>query len=1170
MRSGGIKNDAIRGYLPGLIQRYESLGDSRIPLARFIERDLPQHFPEGIAGDVVTKLRGFGRERHASTGPKDSSRYTVQDTVKSLRGSQQDHLTEVIRSNTYRKDLIDAEDKIKADMRKNAEAGYETALANGLDRFTQNRAAPDEVAAFEQMRTLIASEPFLSRVPDHVKVRAIREGKPLEEAIAADPVRTAHWLQSALGKAERAAQGMGGKATPESLLYSELREAVLDPLQKAVPGYKGARSAHGDLFGADEALEFGEDLFLAARSEVETARKARDFGKLSKQQQTVATMSIRDKLLNEFRGTPEDAAAKLTRMQQEGVLDAIERILGADGKRITAAIRETVEENDWLRSIDQGSGSPTFANAAGARDAAENVRGPINKAVGSLGDKRTYLGAVVGDVVLSSVGVPPVLTVGKATSDVVGAAGRPSARQLSNASKGLFGLPEPKAPAPPPTRAPRGPRKPKAPEQLEADLETLLKRYDEIDHRNNPTESARVLKQIDALKKRLAKPPATTAPSRPPEQAGFVTPSALAPLVGGSGGLAYGEFAPLQDMDRDGDTDADDRQAMRMSYGLGGLVGGGLAGAGANRLLGPRRGAPKAGPQKPPAQAPQAKAAPAVGPDTVSQTRIGNNRDVAEIAMPDGGAFKVKAEVFPDRDAVVMSPTWPTNDMDDLVGALKHQQSTMRARARGMDVVNDPPQSQNWAQQNPQEWAQAQQQIGDSFVRLVRSTMKPAHVLALADDVDINGLATRIQLQLPPGRVVMVSPSNGELAVVSKQYLGEKPEQFARWKTYNAIYNQNSGLLPMPPAWATDGLDAPMRPTTPKPPVQSGFGGAPTKGRSGTASRMIAGGVVGGMAGSLAGDAQAQSTETATQLDAVNERIKQLEADAKIFETGSILQIQQLLQRRGKVIADDGKMGPQTAAAIQKDRDETRAELEAARKRRSDLEKQAATEATRPNEAQMALREWGPILGALAGLGLGTKLRSGAVNKAAKSAPAQIAKANALLTPGPLNKSRNAAAQAALKKQPANLNEFWQLGGAKDAVPFDVGAGGKWKPRKKSDVMPPSKLYPNRRIRSMDVGVMAGGVAEGVGAQFAASALEGQIEEARALAEKEPTRANLARVEALEDQHAIAVLMSRLGYGVAGGRLIASLKIPYKDARPDVAAADAERALLLEYLKKVK
>jgi hypothetical protein len=523
MRSGGIKNDAIRRYLPGLIQRYESLGDSRVPLARFIERDLPQHFPEGVAGDVTAKLRGFGRERDASTGPKDTSRYTMQETKKGLRSSQQDHLTEVIRSNTYKKELIDAEDKIRADMRLNAEAGYETALDLGIEKLVSRTAKPEELKAAETLKGLMASEPFTSRIPEHVKVQAMRTGKTIEDMIKEDPFRTAHWLQSALGKAERAAQGLGGKATPESLLYKELRDAVLEPLENSISGYKGARNAHGDLFGADEALEFGEDLFLAARSEVETARKARDFNKLSKQQQTVATMSIRDKLLNEFRGTPEDAAAKLTRMQQEGVLNAIERILGADGKRITAAIRETVEENDWLRSIDQGSGSPTFGNAAGARDAAENVRGPINKAVGSLGDKRTYLGAVVGDVVLSSVGVPPVLTVGKATSDAVGAAGRPSARQLSNATKGLFGLPEPKptgnALASPP-RQPRAPRKAKPPEQLEADLETLLKQYDQVDHRNNPTESARILKKIDALKKKIGVP--STRPSgSPPDQAGF-------------------------------------------------------------------------------------------------------------------------------------------------------------------------------------------------------------------------------------------------------------------------------------------------------------------------------------------------------------------------------------------------------------------------------------------------------------------------------------------------------------------------------------------------------------------------------------------------------------------------------------------------------------------------
>jgi hypothetical protein len=45
-----------------------------------------------------------------------------------------------------------------------------------------------------------------------------------------------------------------------------------------------------------------------------------------------------------------------------------------------------------------------------------------------------------------------------------------------------------------------------------------------------------------------------------------------ATLASAGGGIAYGELGPLQDMDRDGDKDAEDRQAMRVSYGMGGIV----------------------------------------------------------------------------------------------------------------------------------------------------------------------------------------------------------------------------------------------------------------------------------------------------------------------------------------------------------------------------------------------------------------------------------------------------------------------------------------------------------------------------------------------------------------------------------------------------------------------
>jgi hypothetical protein len=209
-------------------------------------------------------------------------------------------------------------------------------------------------------------------------------------------------------------------------------------------------------------------------------------------------------------------------------------------------------------------------------------------------------------------------------------------------------------------------------------------------------------------------------------------------------------------------------------------------------------------------------------------------------------------------------------------------------------------------------------------------------------------------------------------------------------------------------------------------------------------------------------------------------------------------------------------------------------------------------------------------LNALVGVGLGAKLRGGAVKKYAAEVPNKIARANALLTPGPLNKSRSVAAQAALRQQPSNINEFWIQGGAKDKVPFELSAKGKPVPRRKSDVMPPSKLFPTPRFRSMDIGVIAGSLVESGAAQLYAMQLEGQIKDARELAKDKPTEANLAHVQALEDQHAVVQALSRLGAGIAAGRAVGALKMPYPSARANVPAADAERALLLEHFRKVK
>lgn len=527
LQAGGVPRNDVNNLLTGLVQAYQGSNSSRLPLAFFAEEYLPTVLPKQTADDVIQKLRGFGRERYSANGPKDTSRSTMRNTVDTLRSTQQDNLSGVMDANLYKGKLIGQEDKLNAQLEQNARTAYTTALENANNRLLNGKATQAERDALGEIQALLHNGAFLKEVPAHLRIKAMRDGINLEDYVQKDPIAAAHWLQSELRQAVTAAEGVGGMATSESRLYGEMRTTLLEQLEKVVPGYRGARKAHGDIYGAKEAIEFGGNFFKSARSEVETARLARQFKAMSVRQKTAATMSIRDALKNEFRNKAEDTAAKVTRLQQAGVLDALETVLGADGKRVADAIRNTVKENERIRAVDMMSGANNADNLAQMEAAQEAVRSPVNKAIGSLGDNRSWAATLTGDALLAVNGLPPVLTGGKIASSAVGKLGKPSARKLASATKTLYDLPTPGANAlASPPRAPRasGPRSPKpSPEQAQATLDDLLRQYDALDHRANPEAGQKLLRQIDRLKKQLGGPTpnALATPPRPPVKNGF-------------------------------------------------------------------------------------------------------------------------------------------------------------------------------------------------------------------------------------------------------------------------------------------------------------------------------------------------------------------------------------------------------------------------------------------------------------------------------------------------------------------------------------------------------------------------------------------------------------------------------------------------------------------------
>lgn len=864
MRAANLKNADIRGYLPGAVQRYKSLNDSRVPFAFFLESDLPKHFAEPVAADIVTKLQGWGRARNAAMGKGDTSAQITQGTIKELRGSQQDFLTQSAEANLYKGSLISQEDQILKSLRETGKKGYEPVLAYARDAM-EGRRVPNaaERAGFEELRGVLGRPVFRDRIPNDVRMTAEAEGLDILELIERDPVTAAHWLQSNLNKLEDAAE-INGRATPASLAYGKMRADVLEPLKKAAPGYEGALNRYGHEWGSKNAVRFGKGLFTEARSAYDTGQKVRAFKRLGRRQQTVAWKSIRDEFLNEFRGTAEDAAAKITRMQQEGALDLLEQ-LGARGKRFADDIRRIAQqENPSIRAIEQASNSLTFKNLSGAEAAREMVQSPINQAVGSVTDKTSWPMTIAADaVVMGTTGLPvPLMTAAKALDRF----GNPSPQTLSRATEGLYSLP-PKpttgnALAPTP-RAPRGAGKPKPPPApVQQDLGELLKALDEVEKdpkRRGGPEGKRLMDQIEAVRTGQAATPAkprrvrgsppataptTTAKAKPPlpGQTSNASPAVTGALVGGIGGAMADQENPL-------------RGAAIGAAGLGGI------GAGVGRFgKGGKPLPPRGGGAKPPAPAASGKArtqdvkfglsrldelrrdrrraTPAEAAEIDAEiariergvgltkpeapTSISQKLPVATMTV-NGKKLPVYADIWEDRGAIVVQPQWPTHDLDNVTNAIIHRQKDMRPRLADTPGRPAPEPRQPWAKENPSLAREIETGAVQRFVGLASGRDVNAAVLPLLDDFDVERIGRMLEAALPEGKQLLRIRDGSEFAIVDKAWYAKNKGRFPpdRWNSPYYAYNDRIGNARP----ANDATPRSGPPGVKPPPVKNGVRG---------------------------------------------------------------------------------------------------------------------------------------------------------------------------------------------------------------------------------------------------------------------------------------------------------------------------------------------------------
>lgn len=347
--------------------------------------------------------------------------------------------------------------------------------------------------------------------------------------------------------------------------------------------------------------------------------------------------------------------------------------------------------------------------------------------------------------------------------------------------------------------------------------------------------------------------------------------------------------------------------------------------------------------------------------------------------------------------------------------------------------------------------------------------------------------------------------------------------------------------------------------------------------------------------------AKADTGDGSAELQAVKDRVSQIETTAipELQEQRDVLrdpnsdpvEKQRILLLRGYPLGTtgpagdgvDGVIGTKTRDAIIAEAKKiegeiggAQEELNLARDSVTQLEMRAAQENAQSSRGNELFGKVSPWVGTAAGIYLGYRTRGGAVKKSDIVARDAARTANALLNSKSVTRGVNAPRSA--NTRAANLNDFWRQGGAGENVPFTTTTTGKnqGKFRARPNAAEPSALFPSPpRFNSQDAAIVGTGLAEGGVSHLGMKDQERKIKEAKADVEKYAAAGDVAgmqralkKQQSAEVMHSMFVMARNAGLLLSVSRVTAGLKKPYAKPTPDIAAAERERALVLQSMKK--
>lgn len=265
--------------------------------------------------------------------------------------------------------------------------------------------------------------------------------------------------------------------------------------------------------------------------------------------------------------------------------------------------------------------------------------------------------------------------------------------------------------------------------------------------------------------------------------------------------------------------------------------------------------------------------------------------------------------------------------------------------------------------------------------------------------------------------------------------------------------------------------------------------------------------------------------------------------------------------------ADAEALGAEAAAQAEKNK----AEQEVARQRER-AAGEARLDAARQEEntpltlpwLRATARDYGPTVGYLGGALAGMALRKKIVGNT-EAASQQVAnEANGLMAAAPVG-TPVSAGDIASRFPP--VNQFWSRGGATE-VPFPAAPGTRAGIKANPDAPQAGTLYPKPPLVGWKDVAPLGAFGLDVGfSTWGKSLADQELKEANEAVGKDPSAANIQRLQLAKDKAAIAAFATNFGYGGAGGYIGDTLMHRAKGAQPSTVAAESERAAIDQFLR---